>query len=108
MYYYNYTDFVELFLKVQEQFLGLNLLFQILILIGLGMITYGIFSLVYQVIKAAFMLVFEVVKQSFNLLITVIKSVGLIIGSVFDPRPKYQLEAEIGTFKSHPFFPTNK
>ncbi len=94
MYYYNYTDFVELFLKVQEQFLGLNLLFQILILIGLGMITYGIFSLVYQVIKAAFTLVFEVVKQSFKLLMTVIKSLGLILSSVFDSRPRYQVEAE--------------
>jgi len=36
MYYFNYSDLVELFLKVQEQFLGLSLLFQILILIGLG------------------------------------------------------------------------
>ena len=94
MYYYNYTDFVELFLKVQEQFLGLNLLFQILILIGLGMITYGIFSLVYQVIKAAFTLAFEVVKQSFNLLITVIKSLGLILSSLFDTSPRSPVEAE--------------
>ena len=94
MYYFNYSDLVELFLKVQEQFLGLSLLFQILILIGLGLMTYGIFALVYQVVKAAFTLVLEVVKQSFNLLITVIKSVGLIVGSVFDPRPRYSLEAE--------------
>jgi len=56
--------------------------------------TYGIFALVYQVVAAAFTLVLEVVKQSFNLLITVIKSLGLIVGSVFDSRPRYQLETE--------------
>ncbi|QEE18022.1 hypothetical protein DSAG12_03860 [Promethearchaeum syntrophicum] len=93
MYNFQYFDFVELFAQVQEQFLGLNLLFQILILIGLGLMTYGIFALIYQVIKAAFTLVFEVVKQSFNLAITVIKSLGVIFSSVFDPRPKYEVEA---------------
>ena len=93
MYNFQYFDFVELFQQVQEQFLGLSLLFQILILIGLGLMTYGIFALIYQVIKAAFTLVFEVVKQSFNLTITVIKSLGLIMSSVFDPRPKYEVEA---------------
>ena len=93
MYNFQYSDFVELFLQVQEQFLGLSLLFQILILIGLGLMTYGIFALIYQVIKAAFTLVYEVVKQSFNLTITVIKSLGLILSSVFDSRPKYQVEA---------------
>lgn len=95
MYYYNYSDFVELFLKVQEQFLGLNLLFQILILIGLGLITYGVFSLVYQLVKASFMLAFEVVKQSFKLLMAVIKSLGLILSSIFDTRKRYPLETEI-------------
>ena len=84
---------MELFQQVQEQFLGLSLLFQILILIGLGLMTYGIFALIYQVIKAAFTLVYEVVKQSFDLTITVIKSLGLIVSSVFDSRPKYEVEA---------------
>ena len=94
MYYFQYSDLVELFLQVQEQFLGLSLLFQILILIGLGLMTYGLFALVYQVIKAAFTLVFEVVKQTFNLLITVMKSFGLVVSSVFDSRPRYPVEAE--------------
>ena len=94
MYNFQYSDLVDLFLKVQEQFLGLNLLFQILILIGLGMMTYGIFALVYQVVAAAFTLVLEVVKQSFNLFITVIKSLGLIVGSIFDSRRRYPLETE--------------
>ena len=93
MYNFQYFDFVELFQQVQEQFLGLSLLFQILILIGLGLMTYGIFALIYQVIKAAFTLVYEVVKQSFNLTITVIKSLGVIVSSVFDSRPKYEVEA---------------
>ena len=94
MYYFQYSDLVELFLQVQEQFLGLSLIFQILILIGLGLMTYGLFTLVYQVIKAAFTLVFEVVKQTFNLLNTVMKSLGLVVSSVFDPRPRYPVEAE--------------
>lgn len=94
MNYYNFelTDFVELFLKLQEQFLGFDLIYQILILLGIGLMTYGIFSLVYNVIKAAFILVFEVVKQSFKLIIVIIKSIGLIVASIFNPRAAYRVE----------------
>ena len=76
-------SFIDWFVGFQGWFHGMDLLFQILVTVGLIALTVGVFALVYYIIKGVFKLIFYIMKGIFKLISSIFKGIFKVIESIW-------------------------